>query len=81
MAALADIILLHRTKAGLTQAGLARLSGVGKTVIWKVEHGHEAVQWNHLLKLFRVLNIRPEWRSPILDRENATAASADKTVP
>jgi transcriptional regulator with XRE-family HTH domain len=77
MKTLAEIIQFHRKRANLTQAELSRLSGVGKTVIWKVENGHEAVQWDSLEKLFRVLNIGIEWRSPVLDRERQALAKSE----
>jgi transcriptional regulator with XRE-family HTH domain len=77
MKTIAEIIKLHRKKANLTQSELSRLSGVGKTVIWKVENGHQSIQWNSLEKLFHVLNIGIEWRSPILDRENHTPEGSD----
>jgi len=68
MTPLAQLIQSHRKKAGLTQAQLAKLAGVGKTVIWEIEHGRESVQWDTLQKIFRVLNITVGWRSPLLDR-------------
>lgn len=58
----------HRQKAGLTQTQLAKLAGVGKTVVWDLEHGKESVQWDTLQKIFRVLSITAEWRSPLLRR-------------
>lgn len=68
MTPLPQLIQSHRKKAGLTQAQLAKLAGVGKTVIWEIEHGRESVQWDTLQKIFRVLNITVEWRSPLLSR-------------
>jgi hypothetical protein len=41
---------------------------VGKTVVWDLEHGKESVQWDTLQKIFHVLNITAEWRSPLLER-------------
>lgn len=70
---LGPLIRLHRKKAGLTQPALAALATVSRSVIWDVEHGKESVQWDTLQKLFRVLNITVEWRSPILERERQTA--------
>lgn len=77
METLAELIQGHRKKAALTQAQLAQLAGVGKTVVWDLEHGKESVQWDTLQKILRVLNITIEWRSPLLARLNA----ADATVP
>src|SRR5476649_1397796 len=68
MITLAKLIQSHRQKAGLTQAQLAKLAGVGKTVVWDIENGKESVQWDTLQKIFRVLNITVEWRSPLIDR-------------
>ena len=72
---LAQLIKTHRKRAGLAQAQLAKLAGVGKTVVWDLENGKESVQWDTLQKIFRVLNITAEWRSPLLDR-TASLASA-----
>ena len=76
MTALAQLTQSHRKKAGLTQAQLAKLAGVGKTVIWEIEHGRESVQWDTLQKIFRVLNITVEWRSPLLDRAASLATTS-----
>jgi HTH-type transcriptional regulator/antitoxin HipB len=65
---LPQLINSHRKKAALTQAQLAKLAGVGKTVVWDIENGKESVQWDTLQKILRVLNISVEWRSPLLDR-------------
>lgn len=73
MPPLAHLIRNHRKTASLTQAQLAKLAGVGKTVIWDIEHGRESVQWDTLQKIFRVLNITVEWRSPLLDRAASLA--------
>jgi y4mF family transcriptional regulator len=75
MIPLAQLIQSHRKKAGLAQAQLAKLAGVGKTVVWDIENGKESVQWDTLQKIFGVLNITAEWRSPLLDR-TASLASA-----
>jgi HTH-type transcriptional regulator / antitoxin HipB len=68
MISLSQLIKSHRQKAGVTQAQLAKLAGLGKTVVWDLEHGKESVQWDTLQKIFRVLNITVEWHSPLLQR-------------
>jgi transcriptional regulator with XRE-family HTH domain len=68
MTTLAELIKSHRKKAALSQAQLAKLARVGKTVVWDIENGKESVQWDTLQKIFRVLNITVEWRSPLIDR-------------
>jgi HTH-type transcriptional regulator / antitoxin HipB len=81
MISLAQLIKSHRKKAALAQAQLAKLAGVGKTVVWDIENGKESVQWDTLQKIFRVLNITAEWRSPLLSRmaslDSVPAPSAD----
>ena len=42
----------------LSQLELARLAGVGKTVVWDVEHGKATVRLETLRRLFRVLGLR-----------------------
>jgi y4mF family transcriptional regulator len=74
MISLAQIVKNHRKKAGLSQAQLAKLAGVGKTVVWDIEHGKKTVQWDTLQKIFRVVNITVEWRSPLLDRMASLAS-------
>jgi len=76
MKTLAALIVTHRKKAGLTQLRLAQLAGVGKTVIWDLEHGKESVQWDTLQKVLHVLNVSIEWHSPLLQRMAGAAASA-----
>lgn len=68
MISLPELVKIHRKKAALTQALLAKLAGVGKTAVWDIENGKESVQWDTLQKIFRVLNITVEWRSPLIDR-------------
>lgn len=80
MITLAQLIQSHRQKAGLTQAKLAMLASVGKTVVWDLEHGKESVQWDTLQKIFRVLNITVEWHSPLLQR-TAIPSEASASPP
>jgi transcriptional regulator with XRE-family HTH domain len=44
---------------------LAKLAGVGKTVVYDIEHGKESVQYDTLTKILRVLNVRIVFRSPV----------------
>ena len=59
-------IRFHRRKAGLTQAGLARLAGVGKASVFDVEKGKESVQLDTLLKILSVLNMELAVKSPLM---------------
>ena len=61
------LIRNHRRKSGLSQAELAKLAGVGKTVVFDLEHGKESVQLDTLRKVLKVLNITMRFESPLLD--------------
>ena len=63
---LQEIVRQHRKRSGLTQAQLAKLAGVGKTVVFDIEHGKQSVQFDTLLKILRVLNISLSFHSPLL---------------
>jgi y4mF family transcriptional regulator len=67
---LKSIIRQHRRLCGLTQAELARLAGVGKTVIFDIEHGKETTQLDTLKKVLAALNIQMVFQSPVLDRSD-----------
>lgn len=61
-----QMILFHRRKSGLSREGCARLAGVGKTVIYDMEHGKASVQLDTVLKVLHVLNIKIEFSSPLM---------------
>lgn len=81
MTSLAQLIQSHRKTAGLTQIQLATLAGVGKTVVWDLEHGKESVQWDTLQKILRVLNITIEWQSPLLKRMETMPRTGTSATP
>ena len=62
-----SVLKLHRKTAGLTRVDLARLSGVGKTTIFDIEHGKETVQLRSLLLVMDALGIRIRFESRIMD--------------
>jgi len=64
---LSRVIRFHRRKGRLSQLALARLAGVGKTAVFDVEHGKKTVQLDTLLKILKVLNIRIQLNSPLMD--------------
>jgi HTH-type transcriptional regulator / antitoxin HipB len=64
---LADVIKMHRKAAKLSRIRLAEIAGVGKTVIYDIENGKETIQLNTLRKILRVLNIKIELRSPLMN--------------
>lgn len=71
------LIRCHRRKSGLTQNRLADLAGVGKSVVFDIEHGKETVQFNTLQKVCSALNITISLDSPIMElcREEINAES------
>lgn len=65
---LGKIVRLHRKAAGLSREACARLAGVGKTVIYDIEHGKETVQFKTLLLVLQVLNISIRLESPFMQK-------------
>jgi HTH-type transcriptional regulator / antitoxin HipB len=67
MNSISEIVKFHRKQAGLTQKGLADLSGVGKTVIYDIEKGKETIQWDTVNKVLAVLNVKIKFESPLIE--------------
>ncbi len=63
---LAKNVLYHRKKTGLSQAELAKMAGVGKTVIFDIEHGKQTVRIDSILKTLAILNIKIELTGPFI---------------
>ncbi|GBC60270.1 transcriptional regulator [Desulfonema ishimotonii] len=61
-----DIIHFHRKQSGLSRIDLADIAGVGKTVIYDIEHGKETVKISTLLKVMNALNISLIMDSPLM---------------
>ena len=74
---LGPVIRYHRKCAGLTQAELARISEVGKTVVFDIEKGKRSVRFDTLMKVLRALNIRLDWESPLRGAFEALAENQD----
>jgi DNA-binding XRE family transcriptional regulator len=64
---LADVIKIHRRTAKLSRIQLAEMAGVGKTVIYDIEKGKETIQLDTLRKILKVLNIKIELQSPLMN--------------
>jgi transcriptional regulator with XRE-family HTH domain len=64
---LGKIILFHRVKSRLSRDELAKIAGVGKTVIFDIEHGKMTVKLSTLQKILEVLNISIVLKSPYMD--------------
>lgn len=69
---LAAIIRFHRKKSGLSQAELAMLAGLGKTVIFDIEKGKQSIRFDTLLKVLEVLNIKIQFQSKLMELFYAT---------
>ncbi|MCK4413432.1 MAG: helix-turn-helix transcriptional regulator [Candidatus Eisenbacteria sp.] len=65
---LGNAVRSHRKAAGLTQQGLARLAGVGKSVVYDIEKGKATVRLETLMRVLTTLNIDLLWRSPLTGR-------------
>lgn len=63
---LSEIVLHHRKRAGLSREACAELAGVGKTVVYDLEHGKISIRFDTLLKILQVLNIKITFQSPLM---------------
>lgn len=63
---LGAIVRYHRSQSGLNRVELANLAGVGKTVIYDVEHGKTTIKLSTLCKILDVLNISLDINSPLM---------------
>jgi HTH-type transcriptional regulator / antitoxin HipB len=70
---LGAIVQRHRKKSGLSRERLAEIAGVGKTVIYDIEHGKSTVRYATVEKVLDALNIRIRFVSPL--EENADEKS------
>ena len=61
---IANLVHYYRKQSGLSQQELARLAGVGKTVIYDIEKGKESVRLNTLVKVLDILNIQMKFHPP-----------------
>jgi HTH-type transcriptional regulator / antitoxin HipB len=70
---LGTIVQRHRKRSGLSRERLAEIAGVGKTVIYDIEHGKATVRYTTVKKVLNALNIRIRFISPL--EENADEKS------
>lgn len=61
------IVRFHRKQSGLSQAELAKLSGVGKTAVFDIEKGKPGVRLETLQSVLKTLNISINLTSPIMN--------------
>lgn len=62
---LGAIVRRHRKLGGLSRERLAEIAGVGKTVIYDIEHGKASVRYSTVKKVLDALNIRIRFISPL----------------
>ena len=78
IAGIGRIIRFHRKQRGLSRVNLADIAGVGKTVIFDIEHGKESVRLMTLMRVMDALNISLHLDSPLMaefEKENRDAQS------
>jgi transcriptional regulator with XRE-family HTH domain len=66
------MVLFHRKRGGMSRIDLARLSDVGKTVIYELEHGRITVSFEKLMRICKILNIKLNFTSPFMDEFDAS---------
>lgn len=62
---LRNIISEHRKAAKLSRQELALMAGVGKTVIYDIEHGKTSIRLDTLNRILDCLNIQLIFDSPL----------------
>lgn len=67
---LASMVEYHRKKSGLNRIELASLAGVGKTVIYDLEHAKPTVRLSSVIKILNVLNIKIQLTSSLVRNGN-----------
>ena len=70
---IAKTVRYFRKQSGLSQLELARVAGVGKTVVFDIEKGKATVQLASLLKVLNVLNIQLKLETPFSEPEGDRA--------
>lgn len=78
MTRISEIIKTHRRKAGLSQVELSKFAGVGKTVIFDLEHGKESIRYDTLTKVLSVLNVKIRFESPLLGQTESKESELQK---
>jgi len=63
-----NLVKYHRKKSGLSQSELARISGVGKTVVFDIEKGKSTIRLSTLEKILKTLNMKIEVISPLMEQ-------------
>lgn len=69
---LGAIVRRHRKLGGLSRERLAEIAGVGKTVIYDIEHGKASVRYSTVQKVLGALNIKVRFISPLEEDDHET---------
>jgi y4mF family transcriptional regulator len=69
-----ELVKKHRKLTRLTQAELAKLAGVGKTVVFDIEAGKRSIRFDTLEKVLAVLNIKISFDSPLPESTRTVGA-------
>jgi HTH-type transcriptional regulator/antitoxin HipB len=69
---LGAIVRRHRKRGGLSRERLAEIAGVGKTVIYDIEHGKASVRYSTVQKVLGALNIKVRFISPLEGDDHET---------
>lgn len=64
---LSSIVHYHRKRADLSRLQLANRAGVGKTVIYDLEHGKQSLQWNTIMAILAALKINIRFESELME--------------
>jgi transcriptional regulator with XRE-family HTH domain len=72
------IVRRHRKVAGLTQAELGRLAGVGKTAVFDLEHRKPTIRFDVISKVLGALNISVKLVSPLDLPDSQARRAVDK---
>ncbi len=59
-----NMVHYYRKASGLSQEALAKLAGVGKTVVFDIEKGKQTIKLNTLQKILAILNIQMVFKTP-----------------
>ena len=76
-----DIVKAHRQVSGLSRLDLAKIAGVGKTVVFDLEHQKQSIRYDTLLKILAALNINIHFDSPLIQKNQLNASSEEPPFP
>lgn len=67
--------------SGLSRLELAKIAGVGKTVVFDLEHQKQSIRYNTLLKILAALNISVHFDSPLLQKNDGRVVTEEPQLP